>query len=101
LTRYFASHQTHLLSFPNHQQEVDALPDPCPLPHKDKQPSGAAAAAAAADGGGGSSAPKRRRTLSDKERLIHAPLSDVGGMLFDRDAVYIDLPDWNVRGVGV
>jgi ribosome biogenesis protein BMS1 len=34
--------------------------------------------------------------LSDKERLIHAPLSDVGGMLFDKDAVYIDLPDWKV-----
>jgi hypothetical protein len=24
-------------------------------------------------------------------------MSDLGGMLFDRDAVYIDLPDWKVR----
>jgi hypothetical protein len=23
-------------------------------------------------------------------------MSDLGGMLFDRDAVYIDLPDWKV-----
>jgi hypothetical protein len=34
--------------------------------------------------------------LSDKERLVHAPMSDLGGMLFDRDAVCIDLPDWKV-----
>jgi hypothetical protein len=27
-------------------------------------------------------------------------MSDLGGMLFDRDAVYIDLPDWKVR-IGV
>jgi hypothetical protein len=27
-------------------------------------------------------------------------MSDLGGMLFDRDAVYIDLPDWKVRVLG-
>lgn len=48
---------------------------------------------AAAGGGGGA----RRRRLTDRERLIHAPMSDVGGLLFDKDAVYIDLPDWKVR----
>jgi hypothetical protein len=26
-------------------------------------------------------------------------MSDLGGMLFDRDAVYIDLPDWKVGAV--
>lgn len=24
--------------------------------------------------------------------------TDVGGLLFDKDAVYIDIPDWKVRG---
>jgi hypothetical protein len=28
-------------------------------------------------------------------------MSDLGGMLFDRDAVYIDLPDWKVRATHV
>jgi ribosome biogenesis protein BMS1 len=75
-----------------HLQEVDSLPDPCPLPGQDPGVPGGAAAAA-----DGSSKAPRRRTLGDKERLIHAPMSDLGGMLFDRDAVYIDLPDWKVR----
>uniref|UniRef100_A0A1I8HJX1 Bms1-type G domain-containing protein n=1 Tax=Macrostomum lignano TaxID=282301 RepID=A0A1I8HJX1_9PLAT len=48
------------------------LPDPCPLPD-----SGA--------GGGG----KRRRSLNLRERTIYAPMSGVGGVLMDRDAVYI------------
>uniref|UniRef100_A0A1I8IWQ0 Bms1-type G domain-containing protein n=1 Tax=Macrostomum lignano TaxID=282301 RepID=A0A1I8IWQ0_9PLAT len=48
------------------------LPDPCPLPD-----SGA--------GGAG----KRRRSLNLRERTIYAPMSGVGGVLMDRDAVYI------------
>ena len=27
----------------------------------------------------------------------YAPMSDVGGLLYDKDAVYIDIPDWKVR----
>jgi hypothetical protein len=27
-------------------------------------------------------------------------MSDVGGMLYDKDAVYIDIPDWKVGGPG-
>ena len=50
-----------------------ALPDPCPLPGK-----------------------QRNKGLNDKERLVYAPMADVGGLLFDKDAVYIDLPDWKV-----
>ncbi len=55
-------------------QELDALPDPCPLPEASK-----------------------KRGLGDKDRVLHAPLADVGAMLYDKDAVYIDLPDWKVR----
>lgn len=54
-------------------QEVDAMPDPCPLPSMVK-----------------------KRGLNEKERLLYAPMSDVGGLLYDKDAVYIDVPDWKV-----
>lgn len=44
------------------------LPDPCPLPEQLK-----------------------KRSLNAKERLIYAPMSGVGGVMYDKDAVYIDL----------
>ena len=46
------------------------LPDPCPLPNRQV---------------------KKSRSLSEKERLIYAPMSGVGGIVYDKDAVYIDL----------
>ncbi|KAL6757413.1 hypothetical protein V8C86DRAFT_1690558 [Haematococcus lacustris] len=55
-------------------QELDMLPDPCALPDS-----------------------QRKKGLNDKERLLYAPMSDVGGMLYDKDAVYIDIPDWKVQ----
>jgi len=54
--------------------EAVALPDPCPLPGQMK-----------------------RRTLNEKERLIYAPMSDIGGLLYDKDAMYIDIPDWKMQ----
>ncbi|ORY75803.1 hypothetical protein BCR37DRAFT_172552 [Protomyces lactucae-debilis] len=51
---------------------VSALPDPCPAPGQEKG--------------------KKRRTLGEKAKLIYGPLSDVGGITFDKDAVYIDMP---------
>lgn len=44
------------------------LHDPCPLPDKE-----------------------RKRSLNEKERLVYAPMSGVGGIVYDKDAVYIDL----------
>ena len=55
-------------------RDMTPLPDPCPMPGK------------------------KRKGLNDKERLVYAPMADVGGLLFDKDAVYIDIPDWKVRG---
>ena len=49
------------------------MPDPCPLPSM-----------------------IQKRGLNEKERLLYAPMADVGGLLYDKDAVYIDLPDWKV-----
>ena len=44
------------------------LPDPCPLPEGIK-----------------------KRTLVEKDKTIYAPMSGVGGIVYDKDAVYIDL----------
>jgi ribosome biogenesis protein BMS1 len=61
--------------------QVTGLPDPCPSP-----------AAVARDGGlGGGKV--RRRTLTDKQKMIYAPMSDAGGIMFDKDAVYITVPE--------
>ncbi|KAG1696682.1 Ribosome biogenesis protein bms1 [Nymphon striatum] len=48
--------------------DMSFLPDPCPLPEKEK-----------------------RRALNEKEKLIYAPMSGVGGIIYDKDAIYIDL----------
>lgn len=52
-------------------ERVEKLNDPCPLATKDSE---------------------KRRKLNDKHKLIHAPMSDVGGVIFDKDAVYINVP---------
>ena len=54
--------------------DLEALPDPCPLPDAAK-----------------------RRGLSERERLLYGPMSDVGGLLYDKDATYIDIPDWKMQ----
>lgn len=48
--------------------ELSALSDPCPLPNREK-----------------------KRSLLEKERLLYAPMSGVGGIVYDKDAVYIEL----------
>lgn len=55
---------------------VSSLPDPCPLPESDK---------------------KFKRSISDKHRLIYAPMSDLAGIIYDKDAIYIDMPTDNRR----
>lgn len=62
-------------------KEVERLPDPCPTPFAIKQE----------DAASESTGPKRRRRLDDKMKTIYAPMSDVGGVLMDKDAVYIDV----------
>lgn len=49
-------------------KDVSFLPDPCPLPDQIK-----------------------RRALVEKERFIYAPFSGVGGIVYDKDAVYVEL----------
>ncbi|KAJ5792409.1 Ribosome biogenesis protein bms1 [Penicillium pulvis] len=57
---------------------IEGLPDPCPTPFMDQQ---------IAKATGKSS----RRKLGEKQKLLFAPMSDVGGVLVDKDAVYIDI----------
>ncbi|KAM4715024.1 LOW QUALITY PROTEIN: ribosome biogenesis protein BMS1 homolog [Anableps anableps] len=49
--------------------DVNFLPDPCPLPDAQK-----------------------KRALNEKERLLYAPMAGVGGLVYDKDAVYVDVP---------
>ena len=48
--------------------DISMLPDPCPLPDSLK-----------------------KRSLNERERAIYAPFSGVGGIVYDKDAVYIDM----------
>lgn len=48
--------------------DISFLPDPCPLPEQIK-----------------------KRALIEKEKLIYAPFSGVGGIVYDKDAVYVEL----------
>ncbi len=47
------------------------LPDPCPLPEH--------------------LAEKKRHKLNARERIIYAPMSDVGGLVYDKDATFVDI----------
>ncbi|QIX01180.1 hypothetical protein AMS68_006697 [Peltaster fructicola] len=57
---------------------VESLPDPCPTPYFVQAQEKAGVT-------------KKRRRLGDKQKIIYAPMSDVGGVLIDKDAVYIDV----------
>ncbi|KFD65693.1 hypothetical protein M514_09629 [Trichuris suis] len=55
--------------------ELSFLPDPCPLPSHEK-----------------------RRALDEREKLIYAPFCGVGGVLYDKDAIYVDMPQSRRHG---
>ncbi|KAL8935337.1 MAG: hypothetical protein Q9211_004745 [Gyalolechia sp. 1 TL-2023] len=57
---------------------IEALPDPCPTPLMAQEIAKATGKAA-------------RRRLDEQQKLLFAPMSDVGGVLVDKDAVYIDV----------
>ncbi|EOA39223.1 hypothetical protein CARUB_v10012207mg [Capsella rubella] len=55
---------------------VTALSDPCPLPSASK---------------------KKKKRLGDKDRLFYAPMSGIGELLYDKDAVYININKYHVQ----
>lgn len=57
---------------------VTMLGDPCPLPDADSE--------------------KRRKLSEKKKLLVHAPMSDVGGVMYDKDAVWVNVPGSFTRG---
>lgn len=58
-------------------KSIKKLQDPCPLPTVESE---------------------RRRKLADKAKLVHAPMSDLGGISYDKDAVYVNVPGNFTRG---
>lgn len=77
---------------------VEKLPDPCPTPYYEQKLDDLERerAKAAADAGEEIAPTRRRRKrLEDKQKIIYAPMSDVGGVLVDKDAVYIDVGEQN------
>ncbi|KAL6741410.1 hypothetical protein Aduo_014668 [Ancylostoma duodenale] len=48
-------------------KDVSSIPDPCPLPEQLK-----------------------RRALNQQERMVYAPFSGLGGIVYDKDAIYIE-----------
>jgi len=55
-------------------ESVEVLPDPVPLPDLDPERR------------------KTKRSLSSRETLLYAPMANIGNVLYDKDAVYINLP---------
>lgn len=51
-------------------RSLTALADPCPLPTTESE---------------------KKRRLAEKHKTIHAPMSDIGGIMYDKDAVYINV----------
>lgn len=79
-----------------HVHSVEKLPDPCPTPYYEQKLDELERerAKAAAEAGEQIAVTRRRRKrLEDKQKIIYAPMSDVGGLLVDKDAVYIDIGD--------
>ncbi|WPK23764.1 hypothetical protein PUMCH_001010 [Australozyma saopauloensis] len=79
-----------------HAHSVEKLPDPCPTPYFEQKLDELERekAKAAAEAGEQIAVTRRRRKrLEDKQKIIYAPMSDVGGLLVDKDAVYIDVGD--------
>lgn len=75
---------------------VEKLPDPCPTPYFEQkldEIEREKAKAAAEAGEIQAKTTRRRKRLEDKQKIIYAPMSDVGGVLVDKDAVYIDMGD--------
>uniref|UniRef100_A0A914HZP2 Bms1-type G domain-containing protein n=1 Tax=Globodera rostochiensis TaxID=31243 RepID=A0A914HZP2_GLORO len=50
-------------------RNIGILPDPCPLPANQTA----------------------KRNLNEREQLVYAPMSGLGGLVYDKDAVYIDI----------
>jgi ribosome biogenesis protein BMS1 len=62
-----------------YMDSVTAMPDPCNVPSSKKNPDGTA----------------KKKHLTQKDTLLYAPMSDVGNIMYDKDAMYINLSQLN------
>lgn len=76
-------------------KQTERLPDPCPTPYYQKKIDDYEREKMKEEAKNGTlgtgTTPRRRKRLDDKDKLIYAPMSDVGGLLMDKDAVYINV----------
>jgi ribosome biogenesis protein BMS1 len=59
-------------------KSITLLGDPCPLPDVNSE--------------------KRRRLSEKRKLLVHAPMTDLGGVVYDKDAVWVNVPGSFTRG---
>ncbi|KAG1711367.1 hypothetical protein DVH05_008621 [Phytophthora capsici] len=62
-----------------YMDSVTAMPDPCNIPSSKK----------------GADGTVKKKHLTQKDTLLYAPMSDVGNIMYDKDAMYINLSQLN------
>ncbi|KAG7380277.1 Glycoside hydrolase 2 (Mannanase, beta-galactosidase) [Phytophthora pseudosyringae] len=62
-----------------YMDSVTAMPDPCNVPSSKK----------------GADGTVKKKHLTQKDTLLYAPMSDVGNIMYDKDAMYINLSQLN------
>uniref|UniRef100_A0AAV1UN84 Bms1-type G domain-containing protein n=1 Tax=Peronospora matthiolae TaxID=2874970 RepID=A0AAV1UN84_9STRA len=62
-----------------YMDSVTAMPDPCNIPSSKKSADGTV----------------KKKHLTQKDTLLYAPMSDVGSIMYDKDAMYINLSQLN------
>ncbi|EDO19393.1 hypothetical protein Kpol_1002p40 [Vanderwaltozyma polyspora DSM 70294] len=77
--------------------QVEKLPDPCPTPYFQQKIDDYEREKMKEEGTSSTAATttRRRKRLENKDKLIYAPMSDVGGVLMDKDVVYINVGNKN------
>lgn len=85
-------YRVHIAGVGDYQiDHVEKLPDPCPTPYYQQKLDEFERERAKEEGSTSATTVRRRKRLDDKQKLIYAPMSDVGGLLMDKDAVFIDV----------
>ena len=82
---------------------VEKLPDPCPTPYFEQRLEEIEREKlknASESGSEVAKTTRRRKRLEDKQKIIYAPMSNVGGVLVDKDAVYIDIGKESFKNSG-
>ena len=75
-------YRVHIAGVGDYQiDHVEKLPDPCPTPYYQQKLDEFERERAKEEGSTSATTVRRRKRLDDKQKLIYAPMSDVGGLL--------------------